>query len=331
MTPETIERLAIEITERQLAADPSWIERFGEKARVRGIEDARFHLQYLDVAVSAQSPVLFLDYIAWVKVVLATRNIGERELLETLRLLRDVVDADAARIVDSAIDALPSMPGDVEPILDPRAPLWAVATEYLNALLQGSRRDAASHVSAALDNGASLRDVYRHVFEPVQQEIGRLWQLNRISVAQEHFCTAATQQLMAQLYPRMFGGERREKRAVAMCVGGELHEVGLRIVTDLLELDGWQTWYLGASVPPASAVELCAAHRADVLLISATLPPHIPQTAEVIRLLRAKHDARVLLGGRAFRNTPELWRTIGADGYAANADDAIELANRLTT
>jgi methanogenic corrinoid protein MtbC1 len=220
------------------------------------------------------------------------------------------------------------MPEDVATLLDPRAPLWTVATDYLAALLLGQRHHALQLVTGALDGGASIRDVYRHVFEPVQQEVGRLWQLNQVSVAQEHFCTAATQHIMTQLYGRIFTGSRSERRAVSMCVGGELHEIGLRIVTDLLELEGWQTWYLGASVPSAAAVQLCVDRNAEVLLVSATLPPHIASVAEVIRLFKARREmaeARVVVGGRAFRNTPGLWNRIGADGYAANADDALAL------
>jgi MerR family transcriptional regulator, light-induced transcriptional regulator len=234
--------------------------------------------------------------------------------------------------VETAIDRLPAMPEDVPSNLDPRAPLWPLASEYLTALLRGSRRDAGTAILSAVDRGVALSDIYRGVFEPVQEEIGRLWQLNQLTVAQEHFATAATQQIMAQLYGRIFGGEKRERRAVAMCVGGELHEVGLRIITDLLELDGWQTWYLGASVPPAAAVQLCVEQNADALLVSATLPPHIGAVAEVVRLFRARPElakARVIVGGRAFRAVPDAWRDIGADGHARNADECLALLDDL--
>ena len=276
---------------------------------------------------------MFLDYIGWTKVVLGRRNVSERDLVENLRILQRVLGdmPDAVAYVQKAIDELPSMNDEVPSFLEPRAPLWSVASEYLTALIRGNRREALQIILAALDGGATIHDVYRHVFEPVQQEIGRLWQLNQISVAQEHFCTAATQQVMTQLYARMFGGEAsRGKRAVAMCVGGELHEVGLRIITDLLELTGWQTWYLGANVPPANAVQFCAEQKADVLLVSATLPPHLPAVAEVIRQFRARPElaeARVIVGGRAFRNAPGLWRTIGADGTAAGVDECLALLN----
>ncbi len=326
----SIDDLALAITNEQAAAHPEVFARWGPDGRTRCLEDARFHLQFLATALEAESVPMFLDYIGWTKVVLAKRSVGERDLIANLQILaravRDLPDAEA--YVLTAIDELPAMTDDVPSHLDPRAPLWSDASEYLTALLRGNRQDALRIVLAALDGGASLRDVYRHVFEPVQHEIGRLWQLNQISVAQEHFCTAATQQVMTQLYARIFGGEKRGKRAVAMCVGGELHEVGLRIITDLLELAGWQTWYLGASVPPATAVQYCADHQADVLLVSATLPPHLPGVAEVVRLFRARPElagARVIVGGRAFRNAPGLWRTIGADGTAAGVDECLTL------
>jgi methanogenic corrinoid protein MtbC1 len=334
-----LDELATAIADRHFAAFPEALARYGDIGRIRCLEDARFHLRYLATALDAHSEAMFLDYVAWTKIVLAKRNVAENDLIENLRIvaltLNDILgpaqSIDAVQTLNVAIETIPSMPGDVPSFLDPRAPFWSVASEYLNALLRGSRRDAADVVSRAIERDASLRDIYRYVFEPVQQEIGRLWQLNQISVAQEHFCTAATQHIMTRLYGQIFGGEKKEKRAVAMCVGGELHEIGLRIVTDLLELDGWQTWYLGANTPPVAAAQLCIQQRADLLLISATLPPHLSEVAEVIRQVRARPELavmKILVGGRAFRNAQDLWRTIGADGYAANADECLAAVER---
>lgn len=329
----TLDITAAAIAERHFATYPETLKRYPEVGRQRCLEDARFHLQYLAIALDAGSDAMFLDYIGWTKVVLARRNVPERDLVENLEILEGLVpEGEPRRIVRVAIDAIPSMSSDVASMLDPRAPQWNLASAYLAALLRGSRRDAQATIMTALDEGVTLHDIYRHVFEPAQQEIGRLWQLNEISVAQEHFCTAATQQIMAQLYGKMFAGERQDRRAVAMCVGGELHEIGLRIITDLLELEGWQTWYLGASMPPASAIQLCVDHRADVLLISATLPPHIALVKEAIRLVRSRTELNamnVIVGGRAFRVAPEMWRTIGADGFATGFDECRRILDEL--
>ncbi|HYO78079.1 MAG TPA: cobalamin-dependent protein [Thermoanaerobaculia bacterium] len=331
-----LDELASAITDRHFAAHPEVMARYPEVGRQRCLEDARFHLQYLAIALDSGSPEMFTDYIAWAKVMLATRKVPADDLAENLRIIASTLGeqthTEAIRYINIAIEQLPSMRDDVPSLLDPRAPLWRLASEYLNALLRGSRADAMKAVTTAVESGTPIRDVYREVFEPVQQEIGRLWQMNQITVAQEHYCTAATQHIMTQLYGHVFGGDKHEGRAVAMCVGGELHEIGLRIITDLLELQGWQTWYLGASVPPIAAVQLCVDQKADVLLVSATLPPHLATVGEVIRAFRARAElahAKVIVGGRAFLNTPELWRRIGADGYAANADDCLELLERF--
>ena len=75
-----------------------------------------------------------------------------------------------------------------------------------------------------MDAGADVRDIYLWVFQRCLHEVGRLWQTNRISVAQEHFCTASTQMVMSLLYPKVFSSERKGLRMVAACVGGDLHE-----------------------------------------------------------------------------------------------------------
>jgi len=329
-----LDELAARIADRQFREQPEIFARYPAAGRKRCLEDARFHLRYLAAALDADSLGMFLDYIGWTKVLLAARDVPAADLAANLHIMRDAVaghdsgGGEAVRYVEAAIEQLPSMPDEAPSLLDPRAPFWSVASAYLAALLRGSRGDALKAVLEAMEGGTSLREIYRHVFEPVQQEIGRLWQVNRLTVAQEHFCTAATQHIMTRLYGTMFSGEKHERRAVGMCVGGELHEIGLRIVTDLLELEGWQTWYLGASVPPASAVQFCIERKADVLLISATLPPHLPAVAELVALVRARPElahVRVIVGGGAFRSAPSIWRTIGADGYAANADDCLAL------
>ncbi len=75
--------------------------------------------------------------------------------------------------------------------------------------------------------------------------------MNQLGVAEEHYCTAATQLIMSQLYPYIFVAVERRGTAVASCVSGDLHELGARMVCDFLELDGWSTHFFGANMPGA--------------------------------------------------------------------------------
>jgi len=173
------------------------------------------------------------------------------------------------------------------------------------------------------------------VFRPAQLEIGRLWHIGSITVAQEHYATAVTQLVMAQLYKYIFEPQRpRLGTLVAACVGGELHDMGLRMITDLLEMDGWRTHFLGASTPTQSLTDAVSRHEADVLILSAAMASRVPDVAALIERLRADvRTARVpvVVGGYAFDVAPSLSVAVGADAYAADAAAASATALGLMT
>jgi methanogenic corrinoid protein MtbC1 len=211
-------------------------------------------------------------------------------------------------------------------------PLSDLATRYLAALLKGERHVASQLILNALESGTSIKEIYLQVFQPTQHELGRLWQMNRLTVAQEHYCTAATQLIMSQLYPYIFRTERIGRRLVATCVGGELHEIGVRMVADFFEMEGWDTYYLGANAPLEAIVQATAERQADALAISATMTFHISAVAALIAGVRAAgagSQVKILVGGRPFNQSGDLWQTVGADGWARDAQEAIAAANRL--
>ena len=176
-----------------------------------------------------------------------------------------------------------------------------------------------------------MKDIYLHVFQATQHEVGRLWQLNEINVGQEHYCTAATQLVMSQLYPHIFTSGKHVGTLVATCVAGDLHEMGIRMVTDFFEMDGWNTYYLGANTPAQAVLDVVVHRRAQVLAVSATISLHLRAVSELIEKVRARPECqalKIIVGGYPFRVAPELWRKVGADGWASSVDEAIEMANR---
>jgi methylmalonyl-CoA mutase cobalamin-binding domain/chain len=333
-------RIAALITDRQFAADPSLTARFGDRGRQKCTDDARRHLEYLSSAAATESDSLFADYVAWAKILLARLGLSDDDLAKNLHLLREAVretlDAPhgdaAARIIDTALRDLPAMPSASPSLLSDSQPHAELARKYLELLLSGDRRAAGELIHSAVHDGVTVHDVYLHVFQRSQHEIGRLWQMNEITVAEEHYCTAATQLIMSQLYPMIFAAPRIGRRLVAACVGGDLHEIGVRMVADFFEMAGWDTYYLGANVPLDGIIDSVTERRADVLAISATMSYHVSAVADVIREVRqnsGRRAIRILVGGYPFRVDPELWRSVGADGFAVDASQAVTLATRL--
>ncbi len=343
-TAEVITQLRPELAsatvESEFERRQDWAERFGEAGRRHCIEDAEFHLSHMAEAITWSNPSLFEDYVAWAKVMLAQRNIPAADLETHLRILRDTVagrleepmSSVVRRYVDSALDRLPAMPEETPDFLDPEAPLAELAGAYFDALSRADRQTASRLILDAVTDGVSVRDLYRHVFEPCLREVGRLWQVNRISVSQEHFFTAATQLIISQLYPHIFGGEKRQVSAVVTSVSGELHEIGARMVADYLEMEGWHSFYLGANSPAGSVVQMLAERNARLLGISVTMTFHLPAARALVEAVRSSREGRdvlIMVGGSAFNRDRDLWRKIGADGYAHSADEAVLASERL--
>ena len=120
----------------------------------------------------------------------------------------------------------------------------------------------------AIEKDTPIKSIYLNVFQQSQYEIGRLWLENKISVAKEHFCSAATQQIMSQIYPLIFAQQRIGQSFVAANVGGELHEIGIRMVADFFEMDGWDTYYLGANAPASSIIAAIKENNATMVAVN---------------------------------------------------------------
>lgn len=334
------DRLAETIVTRQWKLQPDLERRYGPAGRAKCVEDAHYHLKYLIEAVSASEPELFADYIEWARVMLGSRKIPLEDLRIHLEILRDVVATSLPDgLQDTARDCVNAALENLRPhrsettVLDGEKPFIGMARSYLSSLLRFERHEATKIILGAVEAGMSVRDIYCHVFEPCQREIGRLWQVNAITVAQEHYCTASAQSIMALLYPLIFSEKKaRIGKVVAACVPGELHELGPRMLCDLLELEAWDTVYLGANVPLASLLHTIKTLKPQVVAISATMTFHLDAVRRVISALREsmrKQPFKIFVGGHAFHGSSELWRAVGADGFAKDAADSMTLFRRL--
>jgi methanogenic corrinoid protein MtbC1 len=331
--------LADAIVAAEFGRYPQLLARYGPRGRIKSRQNAIDHLSYLADAVDTGSQALFNDYIAWAKVLLAHRGVQMEDLDHHLACMVDAVreqmptpTADpAAAMIEGARAALPAMPSTIPSFLDTGTRLAPLARDYMHALLAGFRQAAGRLVFDSAEGGESLHDIYLHVLQPALHEVGRLWQTKKITVAQEHFCSAATQVVMSQLLPRAVAGERSGCSVVVVCITGELHDLGARMVGDFFEMARWDAYFCGANTPHAAVVRSVIERAADVLVVSATMGWYLHEVQELVEMMRAdprSARARIMVGGRPFIVDPALWRAVGADGTAADADAAVKLAQR---
>lgn len=290
--------------------------------------------------IAHAQPRTLLEYLRWVQGATAGASSHAQELTRTLLCFEKVITEAFPEQAQAAHDFLETarllVQPDKETAAAPEASpgsLHPLAARYLEALLATDRHKAWQIIEDALSSGMAIKDIYLLVFEATQYEIGRLWQENRLSVAQEHYCTATTQLIMSRLYPRIFSGEKRGRRVVVACVGGELHELGVRMVADFFEMDGWDSYYAGAGSSESVLLKAVERHTPHVVGLSATLTAHVRRVEKMMEALRRHFGsaAKILVGGRPFKQQPELWKQMGADGYGANARQAVEVAESLVS
>lgn len=323
-----------------MSEHPEYTGKLTESQKKRCIEDILYHMQYLSEAVSIDSPTLFLHYVEWVKILFTSLNVPNESFLRSLALLKeylpDYEDPKTAetpiKLLQTAIDRFDSLNDTYSSFITPKNPHRLTAQRYLDLLLQGDRQKAATVVFDAVENGVPIKEIYIDVFQVCQQEIGRLWQLNKVSVAQEHFITAATQLIMSRLYPKIFSQKKNGFTFMGACVGDELHELGIRMISDFFELEGWDTYFLGANTPVEAIIGSLKRRRVHILGIGVTIAFHLDKAMEIITAIRNDPEitfTKIMVGGYPFNQDKELWRKIKADGYAEDAQEAISVAKQL--
>lgn len=334
------EVIAEEIVELQYLRHPELREKCGKLGHLHCIQDVKYHFSFLKAAVETEDKELFLSYIRWVKVLLNSYNINSIEVSDNLRCIIDVfkekygmkISPLIIKYLEEAIELIPKMNLIVDKFINKNEPYSEVADKYLDLLLKSDRSGAARLIFNLVESGVDIRSIYLNIFQKTMYEIGRLWQMNKISVAQEHYCSAVTQLLMSKIYTGLFNDIKKDHVFVGACVSGELHEMGIRMVCDFLELEGWDTYYLGANTPLLGIVRTITEKNAKILGLSATMTYHVDAIKSVIKLIRNNprcKDVKIIVGGYPFNISKNLWRIVGADGYSSNAEEACLLAENL--
>lgn len=210
--------------------------------------------------------------------------------------------------------------------------LSSLSRKYLDLLLDGRRVDAIQTITARVEAGLPVGMVYVDVLQPVMYEVGRLWQTDEIDIATEHFVTAVTQLLMARLFPHALATPRVARSMVGCCLGSELHELGMRMVCDFFEFEGWDTYFLGVLTPAQSLIKVVQSRRPDLVCLSATMAFGLPKIRDLIRELRNAAEGsppRIMVGGLPFLINPGLCTSVGADATAPDARQAVRMASSL--
>ena len=193
--------------------------------------------------------------------------------------------------------------------------------QFLLLLGDGDEWGAVAVVGALLDDRVPAQRVMTELIAPAQRRVGELWAANEWSIAREHAATAISERALAAVAARCAVRPTRGRITIA-CVDGEWHALPVRILAEMLRLDGWRVDFLGASVPGPHLVTHLHQTGPDAVALSCTLPTRLPRAHAAVTACRSA-GVPVIAGGRGFGADGRWAHTLGADAWAPDAEQAV--------
>jgi MerR family transcriptional regulator, light-induced transcriptional regulator len=298
-------------------------------------------LEDLAGTLAVDRPQLFLMQTRNQLQVSAARGLPPDQFRAALQALREVLAnelspplaAAATASLDLALAGLAQEPASTASRLAPEDEHSRLTAQYLVAVLEGDRRRACRVLLDAAHGGHPVSDLYLRVLAPAQEEIGRLWTTVEANVAEEHFVSATTKLVMTQLLQVAPKKAAHGKSLLAAGVAGNRMDVGLHMLADLFEIDGWRVVQLGADVPVADLAQAVDFYEVDIAGLSVSQNVQLPALKQSITAIRSGprgQQVKILLGGRTLSAAEDLASQLGADAYAADPVAALKIARQLT-
>jgi len=200
-----------------------------------------------------------------------------------------------------------------------------------NAVIGGKHAEIKALVTQALDAGLDPNTIINDALIAAMDVVGTDFGSGKIFVPEMLVAALTMKSGLDIVKPRLAAGENQSRGTVIMAtVKGDLHDIGKNLVSMMLEGAGFKVLDLGVDLSVEKLIDQVKAIQPDILGLSALLTTTMPEMQKVIAELKTqglRDKLKVLVGGapldRAFAEK------IGADGYGANAAEAVELARRF--
>ena len=169
---------------------------------------------------------------------------------------------------------------------------------FFNSLVDGEKEKCTHIVQSLLNDGYDLKDIYNELFKKSLYRIGKLWDHDKMSIPEEHMATQIVESLISRFAP--VGNSNSDRKVVVTCIDKEFHEIGAKMVSNVFELEGWNSYYLGASVPSKEILKFVKQIDPEVIALSWSLYLNLGRFLDVVdHLTRFFPTKKIIVGGQA--------------------------------
>ena len=196
-------------------------------------------------------------------------------------------------------------------------------------VINGEKEGIAPLVRQALTEGYTSIDITEQALTAAMNEIGKSFGAGRTFLPQV-LLAAETMRSAFQTIKEVLPAHITASlgTVVLATVKGDIHDLGKNIVAALLENTGFKVIDLGKDVTPENIVSAAVKYQADIVGLCALMTTTMPQIDLTITALKEANSlAAIIVGGAVL--TPEYASQAGADAYAPNGVEAVNIAKIL--
>ncbi len=198
-----------------------------------------------------------------------------------------------------------------------------------DALIKGDRDQVVELTTQALAEGVAPGTILNDGLVAGMDVVGKRFKANEIYVPEVLIAARAMNGAMDILEPKLAeAGVEPVGTVVLGTVKGDLHDIGKNLVGMMLKGAGMKVVDIGTDVAAEKFVEACKAESAQLCAMSALLTTTMPQMGNVVKAVKESGvSVKTMIGGAPV--TQNYCDEIGADGYAADAASAADLAKSM--
>ena len=204
-----------------------------------------------------------------------------------------------------------------------------VFEDIKESVIAGNAEKVKEYTENAISEGQDVAEILNEGLIAGMSVVGVRFKNNEVYVPEVLVAARAMRIGMAVIKPLLANSTVREKGVVVIgTVKGDLHDIGKNLVAMMFEGAGYKVIDLGIDAPPERFVQALAEHKPQIVCLSALLTTTMVKMKESVAQLKAADaNVKIMVGGAPV--TQNFADEIGADGYAADAASAVDIANEL--
>lgn len=206
----------------------------------------------------------------------------------------------------------------------------AILDRFFTCLISGDRPGARQVMDELFEADCPARKIASNLIWPTLHNLQTMRRNDQLTALAFNYATRLLRGITDQLQMRFEQKDERGIKCLVVCGGEESEELAGQLTADLLEAEGYEVFFTGGGIANDEIVEQLGQIKADKLIVFGAIPATVPQTRVLIDRL---HDIgvcpqiQIIVGGGVFNRADGLAEEIGADLWAKDPIELVEVIN----